>query len=129
MLSGKNRVFTREFKEGVVERMLNGESVSALHREIQIKRSVLYRWRDAYRKDGAAGLQRPVGRPSGVPNPPRPGASPEEVVARRVAELERKIGQQALDIDFFRRAFKRVKESRRKNTADGATASTERSEA
>jgi transposase-like protein len=129
MLSGKNRVFTREFKEGVVERILNGESVSALHQEVQIKRSVLYRWRDAYRKDGAAGLQRPVGRPPGVPNPPRPVASPEEVVARRVAELERKVGQQALDIDFFRRAFKRVKESRRKNTADGATASTERSEA
>jgi transposase len=129
MLSGKNRVFTSEFKEGVVERILNGESVSALRQEVQIKRSVLYRWRDAYRKDGAAGLQRPVGRPPGVPNPPRPVASPEEVVARRVAELERKVGQQALDIDFFRRAFKRVKESRRKNTADGATASTERSEA
>ena len=129
MLSGKNRVFTREFKEGVAQRILNGESVSALHQEVQIKRSVLYRWRDAYRKDGAAGLQRPVGRPPGVPNPPRPVASPEEVVARRVAELERKVGQQALDIDFFRRAFKRVKESRRKNTADGATASTERSEA
>jgi transposase-like protein len=129
MLSGKNRVFTRKFKEGVVERILNGESVSALHQEVQIKRSVLYRWRDAYRKDGAAGLQRSVGRPPGVPNPPRPVASPEEVVARRVAELERKVGQQALDIDFFRRAFKRVKESRRKNTADGATASTERSEA
>ena len=129
MQSGKNRVFTREFKEGVVERILNGESVSALRQEVQIKRSVLYRWRDAYRKDGAAGLQRPVGRPPGVPNPPRPVASPEEAAARRVAELERKIGQQALDIDFLRRAFKRVKESRRKNTADGATASTERSEA
>ena len=128
-MSNKNRVFTREFKEGVVERILNGESVSALRQEVQINRSVLYRWRDAYRKDGAAGLQRPVGRPPGVPNPPRPVASPEEVVARRVAELERKIGQQALDLDFLRRAFKRVKESRRKNTADGATASTERSEA
>jgi transposase-like protein len=128
-LSEKNRVFTSEFKQGVARRILNGESVSALHQEIQIKRSVLYRWRDAYRKDGAAGLQRPVGRPPGVPNPPRPLASPEEVAAWRVAELERKIGQQALDIDFFRRAFKRVKESRRKNTTAGATASTERSEA
>lgn len=128
-MSGKNRVFTREFKEGVAQRILDGESVSALHQEVQIKRSVLYRWRDAYRKDGAAGLQRPVGRPPGVPNPPRPVASPEEAAARRAAELERKIGQQALDIDFLRRAFKRVKESRRKNTAAGATASTERSEA
>ena len=128
-MSAKNRVFTREFKEGVAQRILNGESVSALHQEFQIKRSVLYRWRDAYRKDGAAGLQRPVGRPPGVPNPPRVVACPEEIAARRVAELERKIGQQTVDLDFLRRAFKRVKESRRKNAEAGATASTERSEA
>ena len=126
-MTGKNRVFTREFKEGVTQRILNGESVSALHQELQIKRSILYRWRDAYRKEGAAGLQRPVGRPPGVPNPPRAPASPEEATARRVAELERKIGQQALDIDFLQRAFKRVKESRRKNVETGGTASTERS--
>jgi transposase-like protein len=128
-LAEKNRVFTREFKQGVAQRILNGESVSALHQEFQIKRSVLYRWRDAYREEGAAGLQRPAGRPPGVPNPPRPLASPADAAARRVAELERKIGQQALDIDFLRRAFKRVKESRRKNIETGATASTERSEA
>lgn len=128
-MSGKNRVFDLDFKQRVARRILNGESVSAIHEEFQIKRSVLYRWRDAYRKQGAAGLQRPVGRPPGVPNPPRPTASPEEAAARRVAELERKIGQQALDLDFLRRAFKRVKEARRKNTESGAPASTERSEA
>ena len=128
-MSNKNRVFSGEFKEGVAQRIVNGESVTALYLETQIKRSVLYRWRDAYRKDGAAGLQRPAGRPPGVPNPPRPVAGPQEAATRRIVELERKIGQQALDIDFFRRAFKRVKESRRKNTADGATASTEISEA
>ena len=128
-MSAKNRVFAKEFKVGVAGRMLNGESVSALHQELQIKRGVLYRWRDAYRKEGAAGLERPPGRPPGVPHPPRPAGSPEEAAARRVAELERKIGQQALDIDFLRRAFKRVKASRRNDTAAGATASTERSEA
>ena len=131
-MSGKNRVFSAEFKQTVAQRILNGESVSALHQEFQIKRSVLYRWRDAYRKDGAAGLQRPVGRPPGIPNPPHlahPPASPEEAAAKRIADLERKIGQQALDLDFLRRAFKRVKESRRKNTKAGGTASTERSEA
>jgi transposase len=128
-LSGKNRVFTWEFKENVAQRILNGESVSALYSEFQIRSSVLYRWRDAYRKEGVAGLQRPIGRPPGVPNPPRPMASPEEAAARRVAELQRKVGQQALDIDFLQRAFRRVKESRRKTTESGATASTERSKA
>ncbi len=126
-MSGKNRVFSKEFKESVAQRILNGESVSSLHHELQIKRSVLYRWRDAYRKDGAAGLERPVGRPPGVPNPPRRPSNPEEAAARRIAELERKVGQQALDLDFLQRAFKRVKESRRNKAESGATASTERS--
>ncbi len=126
-MSGKNRVFSKEFKESVAQRILNGESVSSLHHELQIKRSVLYRWRDAYRRDGAAGLQRPVGRPPGVPNPPRPSSNPEEAAARRIAELERKVGQQALDLDFLQRAFKRVKELRRNKAESGATASTERS--
>ena len=129
----ERRVFSWEFKERVARRMLNGESVSALHHELQIKRSVLYRWRDAYRKEGVAGLQRVEGRPPGVLNPPRasgePGAAsePGAAAARRIAELERKIGQQALDLDFFRRAFKRVNELRRKQAASGATASTPRS--
>ena len=83
-MSGKNRVFSKEFKEGVAQRILNGESVSALHQEFQIKRSVLYRWRDAYRKEGAAGLQRPISRPPGVANPPRVAARPEEAAARRM---------------------------------------------
>jgi transposase len=123
----KQRVFSGEFKESVARRILDGESVSALHHELQIKRSVLYRWRDAYRKDGVAGLQRGKGRPPGVPSPPRPPADAGEAAAQRIAELERKIGQQALDLDFFRRAFKRVKELRRKPAEPGATASTERS--
>ena len=128
-MSAKNRVFSPEFKAGVAQRILNGESVSALQQEFHIKRSVLYRWRDAYRKGGAAGLSRPIGRPPGVPNPPRQASDPAEAAARRIAELERKIGQQALDIDFLRRAFKRVRELRRNNTEPGVTASTERSEA
>jgi transposase len=123
----KQRVFDWEFKEQVARRIVSGESVSVLHHELQIKRSVLYRWRDAYRKEGVAGLQHTGGRPPGVPNPPRPAGDPQQAAARRIAELERKVGQQALDLDFFQRAFKRVKESRPKPAALGATASTERS--
>ena len=126
-MSRKNRVFAKEFKAGVAQRILDGESVSALQQEFNIKRSVLYRWRDAYRTDGAAGLERAGGRPPGVPNPRRPAASPEEAAARQVAELERKIGQQTLDIDFLRGAFKRVEELRQPSKGDGETASMERS--
>jgi transposase len=124
----QRRVFTKEFKVSVAQRIVAGDSVSALHRETGVKRAVLYRWRDAYHKEGAAAFGRPVGRPPGRPS--AEGANPkgERAVANRIAELERKIGQQALEIDFLTKAFKRVKEERRRNAASGAPASTERSE-
>jgi len=123
------RTFTPEFRVQVAQRIEQGESVSKLHHELQIKRSVLYRWRDAFRKEGAGGLARAAGRPPGVPNPatPKPGVSPEETLREHIAALERKVGQQAIQLDFFARAFKRVKESSRPSASTGATASTRRS--
>jgi transposase len=125
-MSGANRVFTPEYRVGVAKRILAGEGVSALSQETKIKRSVLYRWRDAYRKDGEAGLNRPAGRPPGTPSAKPPG-NPQEAMQRRVGELERKVGQQQLENDFLRRAFKRVEELRQKRRETGATASTPRS--
>ena len=127
-MRGKRRVFSLEFKAGVAQRILSGESVTALHRQLQIKRSVLYRWREAYHKYGKSGLERSPGRPPGGARR-RGSISAEDAAAQRISELERKVGEQALDLDFLRRAFKRVKESRRSSTTAGATASTERSEA
>jgi transposase len=127
-VSTSNRVFSTEFRVQVAQRILQGESVSKLHHELDIKRSMLYRWRDTYRKEGAAGLARPIGRPPGVPNPaPKPGASAEQALRQQIAALERKIGQQAVQLDFFKRAFKRVKESNQASGSAGATASTRRS--
>jgi transposase len=131
-LSNKYRVFSTEFKQEVVQRILKGESVNALHLELRIKRSVLYRWRDAFQEGGAGGLRPRHGRPPVVLSPPQGEANVEAVdaedAARQIRELERKIGQQAMDIDFLRRAFKRVKDSRPNNTEGGAKASTPRSE-
>jgi transposase-like protein len=113
----------------VARRIEQGESVSKLYYELGIRRSVLYRWRDAYRKEGAAGLARTTGRPSGVPIPamPKPGVSGEEALRQQIAALERKVGQQAVQLDFFKRAFRRVKESNQASGRAGATASTRRS--
>jgi transposase-like protein len=124
-----NRIFTPEFRLEVARRIERGESVSKLHHELGIKRSVLYRWRDAYRKEGPAGLARAAGRPPGLPDPtaPKPGTNAEEALRQQVAALERKVGQQSVQLDFFKRAFRRVKESRQGNANAGATASTRRS--
>jgi hypothetical protein len=46
---------------------------------------------------------------------------------RKIAELERKVGQQALEIDFFRGALRRIEASRRASEGPGVTGSSPRS--
>jgi transposase len=121
------RVFSVEFRVAVAQRILNGESVSALSSALKIKRSVLYRWRDCYREEGESGLSRPRGRPPAGATKPVPKPSTHRAAAdQRVAELERRLGRLALENDFLRRAFKRVKEARSKNNASGDTRCTEK---
>jgi transposase-like protein len=48
------RVFSRELKLSAVRRMLAGENVSALARELSVLRKDLYVWRDRFRSGGAA---------------------------------------------------------------------------
>jgi hypothetical protein len=43
---------------------------------------------------------------------------------KRIAELERKVGQQQIELDFFRQALRQVKEARRPNVEPGVTGST-----
>ena len=131
-MSTKARVFTREFKLAAIERMRSGGNVCALARELGVRRKLLYAWRDAYRKGGAVAL-RGRGRPPAeeraalppeVPPGDPPPASALATAERRIAELERKLGQQALELDFFREALRRVKGPRRPTTGPGGTAST-----
>jgi len=111
----QRRKFTRDFKLKVARRILAGESVSAIHQETGIKRSVLYRWRDAYQKEGETGL-RPVGRPAASMRSTRRTSSTSEDLAKRIAQLERKIGQQDLEIDFLTKALKRVRQDQQQKT-------------
>jgi transposase-like protein len=56
------RVFGRAFKLAAVRRMLAGENVSALARELRVLRKDLYKWRYNFRARGPDGL-RSHGRP------------------------------------------------------------------
>ena len=135
------RRFSREFKLAVLERMAAGEKVSALSRELGVARKCLYQWRDRYRIGGAVAL-RSRGRPTkaetlamgGVAPSPRgsgkpPPEPPDELAnaRRRIAELERKIGQQQVDLDFFKGALQRIEASRRPSDGPGGTGSSPRS--
>jgi|SRR5512142_492484 transposase-like protein len=125
----KARIFSREFKLSVVRRMLAGENVSALARELEVLRKDLYVWRDRFRAGGPEAL-RSRGRPrkSELRPPPEPPdrTKPGELAAarRRIADLERKIGQQQVELDFFQRALRQVRATRRQSGGPGAAAST-----
>jgi hypothetical protein len=96
--------------------MLDGDSATALASELNVRRKMLYRWKDAYLSGGPAAL-RPLGRPRKDQNPtkpPLPKTKRAELLQarQRIAELERKVGRQQLEIDFFEEALQRVKEAR-----------------
>jgi transposase-like protein len=125
------RKFSREFKLEAVRRILAGEQIKALSQELTVLRKDLYSWRKLFRAGGAEAL-RPLGRPrkgdggatSRVRKRAREVAADDVAAPERVAELERKIGQQQIELDFFRQALRRVKEARRPNAGSGVTGST-----
>ena len=61
MERGGARRLSREFKLAALARMAAGENVSALGRELGVRRKLLYQWRDTVRRGGAEAL-RGVGR-------------------------------------------------------------------
>jgi transposase-like protein len=114
MSGRKRRVFTPQFKLGVVRRMEAGESATALSHELSIKRELLYDWQRLWRREGDGGLRR-VGRPTALEALARAAHRLGSLAdaERQIATLERKIGQQALELDFFGRALQRIEGSRR----------------
>ena len=84
-------------------------------------RKDLYEWKRAYK--------------SGQPLVKRPGPKPQSHVQsvselkrarQRMAELERKIGQQALELDFFAKALRCVEEAKASSNAKRSVNSYER---
>jgi transposase len=125
----ERRILSAAEKEALVRRLAGGERVAAVAKEAGVLRKSLYEWRAAYEAFGVAGLNRKRGpksggRPSGGPaaaasgppvgRTPDPGPPDELTKAQaRVAELERLVGRQQADIDFFQKALRSWDEKRR----------------
>jgi transposase len=128
------RVFSREFKLKVIERLEAGESGSALALELTVKREMLYRWRDAWREGGPEALRSKLGRPPKAEafameraRAVAARASDLAEARRQIAELQSKIDQQQQDLDFLKQALRRIETSRRPSISPGAKASSPRS--
>ena len=115
-----NRVFSPEFKAAAVKRMGSGESPSALARELNVRRKLLYEWRERV-------LSGQPLRTRGRPKREASGGAPSAESANRVAELERLVGQLTLENRFFRGALRRIEELRRQQSEPGVAASSRKS--
>ena len=130
---GSRRRFPRALKLAAVQRMAMGANVSKLSRELGVSRKGLYQWQKQFRAGGPAAL-RGAGRPRGgeALRQGADAAGPEPLgwsddlskALARIAELERLVGQQAVDLDFFQQALQHVGGGRRESGVPGGTAST-----
>jgi transposase len=90
-----------------IKRVERGEGVLPVARDMGVTRKALHDWIRAYKAFGPEGLNRKPGRKPGqrvlrpVPVPAESKSS-----AQRITELERVIGRQQLELDFFRQALR-----------------------
>lgn len=119
--------WTREFKLQALSRMDDAVDVTALAKELGVQRELMYLWRRKFRSGGADALHS-IGRPKNIVRPFDEACAPSSRVEigaerQRIEELERKIGQQQLDLDFFRAALRQVREQPPGKGAPGETKS------
>ena len=120
----------------LLQRMEAGENVSKLASEVGVSRQRLYEWRDQFRIHGSlksrrrgrpprstAGTDEVSAQPQADTNMKQPQEKALTKAKRRIKELEQKVGQQQLDLDFFREALRHFEEDRRLSNAPGETRS------
>ena len=111
-MSFSRRKFTKEFKLAAVRRLETGASMAEVARACELNPNVLHRWRREFRQG---------------PGNVFPGLGKRRWEEGRVAQLERKIGQQALEIDFLKGCLQRIDEQRKLQALNGQPLSTSRS--
>jgi transposase-like protein len=98
------RQFTQEFKLAAVRRLEQGVSLGEVARGLEVNPNVLHRWRREFRQG---------------PGNAFPGHGKQRWSEGRVAELERKVGQQALEIDFLKGCLQHIEEQRMLQALNG----------
>ena len=106
------RQFTKEFKLAAIQRLETGVSIAEVARAFEVNPNVLHRWRREFRQG---------------PGNAFPGLGRRRWDEGRVAQLERKIGQQTLEIDFLKGCLQRIDEQRKLQALNGKPLSTSRS--
>ncbi len=106
------RKFSKEFKQTAVRRLQSGQGVAEVARALEVHPSDLHRWRRELDEYGTRAFS---------------GVGKKRAEDSRVADLERKVGQQALEIDFLKRALQHVDEQRLLQALNSGAPSTSKS--
>ena len=106
------RLFTKEFKLAAVRRLEEGVPMGEVARGLEVNPNVLHRWRREFRQG---------------PGNVFPGNGKQRWSEGKIAELERKIGQQTLELDFLKGCLQRIEEQRMLQTVTGNPPSTGKS--
>src|SRR4029078_1396347 len=106
---GSRRQFTKEFKLAAVRRLEQGVSIGEAARALEVNPNVLHRWRREFREG---------------PGNAFPGLGKKRWDDTQQATLERKIGQQILEIDFLKTCLQRIEEQRMLQALTGKPRST-----
>ena len=94
---------------GALQRLEGGSSIAEVARAFEVNPNVLHRWRREFRQG---------------PGNAFPGVGQKRWEDTQKAQLERKIGQQALEIDFLKGCLQRIEEQRMLQALTGKPQST-----
>lgn len=108
--------YPRELKIATMRELDSGKSVGEVARAYQVSPKRLETWRGEWR---ARGEQQAF--------PGHAAQSQPKVDAQRIPELERKIGQQAMEIDFLKKVLRRFREQALPIVGNGGVGSTKKS--
>ena len=107
----KSRQYPTAYKVKAIKRVERGEGVLPVARELGISRKLLHDWIKAWKVHGPEGLNRKPG-PKPGPRKLKPVPTYDDKrsalaqAKARIVELERLVGRQQMDIDFFRKALR-----------------------
>ena len=106
-------VYSRDLKVACMRALDSGSSTGEIARKYQLSPKLLERWRGEWRAKGE----------SAFPGIGRRGAdAPGVDDGRRIAELERKIGQLTMENDFLKKALQHFREHHPPAIVSGADA-------
>lgn len=103
-MSVRRRKFSKEMKVAALQRLQSGASAAEVARAFEINPNLLHRWRKEFEEGSGNAF---------------PGVGKRRWDETKIAHLERKVGQQTVEIDFLRGCLQRIEDARKLQALTG----------